>query len=116
MCPLSGRLDKHPSPTRPFRPPGRLFILWPSPRLGHRRDRDSAGVDPHAPAVPVQAALREEPYRERQGDILLLEGAGGAGLLPVVPLGRPRFLYDDGPPVPGRIHPIEFAAADYARS
>src|SRR2546428_7601386 len=26
---LPGRLDKHPSTTRPFRNPGRPFILWP---------------------------------------------------------------------------------------
>src|SRR2546428_12712186 len=44
--------------------------------------------------------------------MLVLEDAGGEGLLRVVLMDRDRFLQDDGPPVHGRIDEMDRAAGD----
>src|SRR2546428_1319325 len=75
---LPGRLDKHPSTTRPFRNPGRPFIFVDHRSgLGHRRDLDSSGVDSHASPFDTKPALRKEPHGEREQDRVLLEDPGG---------------------------------------
>src|SRR6266571_4399933 len=98
VAPLPGRLDKHPSTTRPFRNPGRPFILGHPSGLGHRRELDSSGVDSHATPFDAKPAFGEEPHGERQQDVFLLEDPCGERVFRIVLEDRDRLLQDDGPP------------------
>src|SRR5437016_369475 len=58
-------------------------------------------------------AFCEEPYGERQEDVLLLEDPGGEGILRVILVDRDRLLQNDGPPVHGGVDEVNRAARDF---
>ena len=59
------------------------FVAHPG-GLSHRRDLDSSGVDPHASPFDAKPAFGEEPHRERQQDVFLLEDPSGEGVFRIV--------------------------------
>src|SRR5439155_17382172 len=90
-------LDKHPSTTRPFRIPGRPFILvWDvGSGLGHRWKREALRVDFHPVALDLETAFREEADREGKEDVFLFQDARGEGLLRIILVNRDGLLEDD---------------------
>src|SRR5947209_4511341 len=55
-----------------------------SPPSREGRENDSMGVDFHPPALDAEPVLREQPDREREEDVFLLQDSGGESLRSVV--------------------------------